>query len=285
MRTLGLLIGCALLASSGAVFAAKPGSPTGPGVSNPQIAFVKASTGCRRQLIVANEDGSGATAIYTSTRMLRPEMGSDGKVYFWDGGRFNSIAVSGGTPQLLFNSNATVPPHSDLSPDGSSVAWFSAESGGIFRYSIGSGQQAAVTVVPFVLDLGFDRTGQNIIFTTQVSDVDYEFRIVPTSGGTSNSLGLTGRYGSFDASHLDTTLVITVHPAGAAPYLGVWEPGMTAPVRIADGYQGMYRCDDSAIIYQRMVGSGSAIFRRSSGGAITTVAKPESIFPSYKQVC
>jgi hypothetical protein len=36
-------------------------------------------------------------------------------------------------------------------------------------------------------------------------------------------------------------------------------------------------------MYQRVVGSGSAIFRRSNSGAITTVAKPESVFPSYKQ--
>lgn len=79
--------------------------------------------------------------------------------------------------------------------------------------------------------------------------------------------------------------MISVYPPGSAPYLGLWEPGLAAPVRIADGYNGTYRCDDSAIMYQRIVGSGSAIFRRSSTGAITTVAKPEAVFPSYKQVC
>ena len=286
MRTLAIVAACGLLGLGSVLVAAKPGSPSGPGVTNPQIAFVKASTGGRRQLIVANEDGSSATSIYTSTRMLRPEMGSDGNVYFWDGGRFNRIAVSGGSAQPLFDTNRTIPPPSDLSPDGTSLAWFSEESGGIFRYSIGTGQQQAIAVVSSLLDLSFDRTGANIIFNSPVSDVDYEFRIVPASGGTPASYGLVGRYSMFDASHLDATLVISVFPGGGAtPYIGLWEPGMSAPMRIADGYQGTYRCDDSAIFFQRVVGSGSAIFRRSSSGAITTVAKPEAIFPSARQIC
>ena len=79
--------------------------------------------------------------------------------------------------------------------------------------------------------------------------------------------------------------MITVHVPATAPYLGLWEPGMSAPIRIADGYNGTYRCDDSSIIYQRVVGSGSSILRRTSAGAITTVAKPETVFPSYMQVC
>lgn len=282
MRILATLV----FAAAALVPASQGFSRPPSGVASPQIAFVKASTGGRRQLMVANEDGSGATAIYTSTRMIRPEMGSDGNVYFWDGGRFNRISTTGGAVQMLFDTNRTIPPPSDLAPDGSNLAWFSEASGGLFRYDIGSGQQQAVAAVSSVLDLSFDRFGANIIFNTPVGDVDYEFRIVPASGGTPAPYGLVGRYSMFDASHRDSTLVISVFPGGGmGPYLSLWEPGMGTPIRIADGYQGTYRCDDSAILYQRVVGSGSTLFRRSSGGAITTVAKPESIFPSYKQAC
>ena len=262
--------------------AARPGG--GGGASNPQIAFVKKTTR-GRQLMVANEDGSGATAIYSSTNFLRPEMGPDGTVYFWEGGQFKRIAATGGAAQTLIDTNRAGIPASDLSPDGTSLAWFSEDGGGIFRYIIATGQQQPVAAVANVLDLSFDHSGLNIVFNSLVSDVDYEFRIVPASGGTASPYGLTGRYATFDASHVDSTLVISVHPAGGAPYLAAWVPGLTAPVKIADGYNPSYRCDESAIIYQRVVGGGSAIFRRASNGAITTVAKPETVFPSYKQPC
>lgn len=173
------LIAAVVLAASMAFPSASLFSRPTSGVTNPQIAFVKSSTSGRRQLMVANEDGSGATAIYTTNQLVRVEMGSDGMVYFWDGPRFGKIPVSGGSPQWLFEVSSRFGATSDLSPDGSSLAWFSAESGGIFRYSIATGQQLPVAVVASVLDLSFDRTGANIIFSTPVSDVDYELRIVP----------------------------------------------------------------------------------------------------------
>ena len=280
--TLRIVLACALLATS--AVPAISARPSGPGVTNPQIAFVKVATK-GRQLMVANEDGSGATAIYSSANFLRPEMGSNGNVYFWEGGQFKRIAVTGGAAQTLFSSNGPGIPASDLSPDGTSLAWFSADGGGIFRYDIATGQQQPVATASNVLDLSFDGSGANIIFSVPVSAVDYEFRIVPATGGSSSPYGLTGRYSTFDASHVGSTLVVSVHPAGAAPYLAAWAPGLSAPVKIADGYNPSYRCDDSAIVYQRVVGSGSAVLRRSSGGAITTVAKPETVFPSYKQPC
>jgi hypothetical protein len=283
MRKLGILVACALLACGPAAMAARP---SGPVLTNPQITFVKTSKGGRRELIVANEDGSGAATIYTTTQFLRGELGPDGFVYLWEGPRFGKIPATGGAVQWLFQINSRFGAQSDLSPDGSGLAYFDTSTGTLNRYHIPTGQQHAVASVPELVDLTFDRTGANIIFTRPVgSNGIYELMIVPSSGGTPVSLGLSGPYTNLDASHLDTTLVITVQAPGTAPYLGLWEPGMTAPIRIADGYQGTYRCDDSAIIYQRVVGSGSTLFRRTSAGVITTVAKPEAVFPSYKQVC
>jgi hypothetical protein len=275
-----------LIAALIATFAAPSQSakPSVPGVTDPQIAFVKTSNR-GRQLMVANEDGSGATAIYSSTTFLRPEMGSNGTVYFWEGGQFKRIAVTGGGAQTLIDTGKPGIPASDLSPDGTSLAWFSADGGGIFRYDIATGQQQPVATASNVFDLSFDGSGANIVFNVQVSTYDYEFYIVPASGGGSSPYGLTGRYFTFDASHIGSTLVISVHPAGGAPYLAAWAPGLSAPVKIADGYNPSYRCDDSAIVYQRVVGGGSMIFRRSSAGAITTIAKQETVFPSYKQPC
>ena len=286
MRIFGIIAACALTASSSSLIAAKPGGPGSPGLTNPQISFVKTSKGGRRELMVANEDGSGATAIYTTSQFLRGELGPDGFVYLWEGGSFGKIPVTGGAPQWLFQISSRFGAQSDLSPDGSSLAYFDTSNGTLNRYHIPTGQQQLVTSIPELVDLTFDRTGANILFMAVTPSAgNYQLMIVPSSGGTAAPYGLFGPYTNLDASHLDTTLVITVQAPGTAPYLGLWEPGMTAPLRIADGYQGTYRCDDSAIIYQRVVGSGSTLFRRTSAGVITTVAKPESVFPSYKQVC
>ena len=259
--------------------------PSEPGLANPQIAFVKTSTSGQRQLMVANEDGSGATAIYTTDQLVRVEMGSDGKVYFWDGPRFGQIPASGGTPQWLFKVTSRFGGHSDLSPDGSSMAWFDFAAGAIYRYHFASGRQQLVTSVPEIADLSFDQAGENIIFNVPVGRGNYQFMIVPASGGRAIPYDLSGPFTHFDASHIDATLVVTVHPPDGPPSLGFWEPGLPEPVTLVEGYNGTYRCDDSAILFQRAAGSGSTIFRRANTGVITPVAKPESVFPSYKQVC
>jgi hypothetical protein len=280
MKIVTLFLASALIALAIPSTAARP---SGPGLTNPQIAFVKSSTSGRRQLIIANEDGSGATAIYTTNQLVRVEMGSDGMVYFTDGPRFGRIPVAGGSPQWLFEVSSRLGGNMDLSPDGSSLAWWDSANGTLNRYHIGTGQQQLVTPAPELLDLSFDRTGANIIFNVAVGNGNYEFMIVPATGGTAIPYGLSGPFTNFDASHQDSTLVVTIQPPATAPVLGLWEPGMSGPVSLVPGYNGTYRCDDSAIMYQRVVGGGSTIFRRSSSGVITTIAKPESVFPSYKQ--
>lgn len=261
--------------------AAKPPS----GTTNPQIAFVRAYTSGRRQLVVANEDGSGATVIYTSSIMLSGDLAPNGFVYFWEGGAFKKIPATGGAVTPLFDTGGTFIRQSDLSPDGSTVAWYSNPGGMLFRYDLATGSQAPLTPASTVVGVTFDRTGSNVIYLEDVGDAHYELKIVPTTGGSSSSLCLTGRFMGIDAAHRDSTLAIAVNPAGGSPYIGLWEPGMAAPMRIVDGYNPTYRCDDSAIIYDRMTSSGAALYRRTSAGAITMVAKPEAVFPNYKQVC
>lgn len=281
MKIAQLLLASALIALATPATTARPSG--GGGLANPQIAFVKSSTSGRRQLMIANDDGSSATAIYTTNQLMRVELGSDGMVYFTDGPRFGRIPVTGGSPQWLFETSSRLGGNMDLSPDGSSLAWWDSVNGTLNRYHIGTGQQQLVSAAPQLLDLSFDRTGANIIFNLAVGNGNYEFMIVSASGGTAIPYGLSGPFTNFDASHQDSTLVVTIQPPATAPVLGLWEPGMSGPISLVPGYNGTYRCDDSAIMFQRVVGSGSTIFRRSSSGNITTIAKPESVFPSYKQ--
>ncbi len=285
MKIAKVFVASALVAlATPATTARPPSGGGGGGLANAQIAFVKSSTSGRRQLMVANEDGSGATAIYTTNQLVRSELGSDGMVYFTDGPRFGRIPVTGGSPQWLFEVSSRLGGNMDLSPDGSSLAWWDSANGTLNRYYIATGQQQVVTSASELLDLSFDRTGANIIFNVAVGNGNYEFMIVPATGGTAAPYGLSGPFTNFDASHQDSTLVVTIQPPATAPVLGLWEPGMSGPISLVPGYNGTYRCDDSAIMFQRVVGSGSTLFRRSSSGAITTIAKPESVFPSYKQL-
>lgn len=281
MRKLRLATAVVLLSLTPSQTAARPSS----GTTNPQISYVRASTSGARQLIVANEDGSGAKTIYSSTRMLSGALAPDGMIYFWDGGNFMRMPATGGTAQRLFDTPGTIIRKSDLSNNGASLAWFSDGAGILFRYDIATGQQTPVVQVPFVIDLTFDHTGNYIIYAEQVGEVDYELKSVPAAGGSPTSLGLVAPISNFDSARADGTLVLTINVRGVGPHLALWKPGMSAPVRLVDGYNGTYRCDDSAILFDRMTPSGAALYRRASSGAITTVAKPESIFPSYKPVC
>lgn len=265
-------------------------SPAAPGMArpaggtqDPQISYVASARGY--DLVIANEDGSGARSIYKSSRMVKGELGPDGMIYFWDGGRFQRMPAAGGTAQFLFDTGRTTPSPSDIAPNGTSVAWYDANGGALMRYYIGSGSQSTLSQVGFVIDLTFDHTGSAVIFAEQVSNTEYEVKSVPATGGSPATLGLVGRISSFDSARRDGTLALTFNPAGGSPYIAVWKPGMTGAVRIADGYAPTYRCDDSAILYQRMTPSGSALFIRLTNGAISQVAKPNSVFPSYKPLC
>lgn len=113
---------------------------------------------------------------------------------------------------------------------------------------------------------------------------EYQLKSVSAAGGTPAPIGLSGRISRVDSAHRDATLLLTVN-VGGVPHLALWEPGMSSPMRLVDGYNGVYRCDDSAILYDRMTSSGAAVYRRTAAGANTLIAKPESVFPNYKAVC
>lgn len=279
MRKTTVAYGAFLLCISPSLPAA---GPPNSGTQTPQISYVRSSRGY--DLIVANNDGSGARTIYSSSRMLAGELGPDGMIYFWEGGRFNRMPATGGTVQSLFDTSGTIVRHSDLSRDGTSVAWFSPE-GVLFRYDIGTGSQTPLVSVANIIDLTFDYTGNSIIYAQAVSDVDYELKSISAAGGNPISLGLVARISNFDSARRDDTLALTINPPGASPYIGLWKPGMGTPTRIADGYNPTYRCDDSSILFDRMTNSGPALYNRTSNGGITLVAKPPAIFPSYKPVC
>lgn len=267
---------------------ASSGSARAPsGTTAPAIAYVRSSTSGNRQLIVANEDGSGAVTVYSSAgRLLNGQLGRDGFIYFFNGGNFYRMPALGGAATLLFETPGTISRPFALSRDGGSIAWFSKDAGMIMRFDLGRGQ-TPIASVAHVLDLTYDRLGSSIIFVEEVDSTgsEYQLKRVSAGGGTPSLIGLSGRISSVDSAHADDTLLLTFNPVGASPYLALWKPGMGSPMRLTDGYNGVYRCDDSAILYDRMASSGAALYRRTAAGAITLIAKPESVFPSYKPVC
>ena len=153
MRKIALISAVLVGANTASLLPAAP--PSGSTLS-PQISYVRSARGY--DLIVANEDGSGVKTVYSSAKMLSGELGPDGNIYFWEGGRFNRMPAAGGPAQLLFDTFRTGVNHSDLSPNGASVAWFSQDAGALFRYDIISGQQAMLAAVPSLIDLTFDYT-------------------------------------------------------------------------------------------------------------------------------
>ena len=268
-----------LAAAPSPTFAAPPSA----GTQSPQLSYVRSARGY--SLVIANDDGSGARTIYSSSRMINGDFGPDGMIYFWDGGRFNRMPAIGGSVEVLFDTNGQIPNHSDVSPNGASVAWFSVAGSTLYRYDLATRTQTPLAQVPYIISLTFDHTGNSIIYAEEVGTVDYELKVISAGGGTPSSLGLVGRISHIDSARGDATLALTFNPAGAGAYISLWKPGMMTPVRITDGYNPTYRCDDSAILFNRMTNSGPALYKRLSNGATTLMAKPSSIFSSYKPVC
>lgn len=279
MRKLSLLTSCLVLASAPLLLGAAP--PSGP--VDPQISYTRTSPK-GYQLVAAKEDGTGAVVLTSSSRQLKGELGRDGRIYFWNGGSFNRMPATGGAVEPLFDSGGTVVRHSDISPNGQSVAWFSSTTGQLFRYDIAGGQQSLLASVPMLLDVSFDHTGNTIFFTQEVGAADYELMAIPAGGGSAGSTGLFGRISAIESARGDSTLAVTFNPAGASPYIAAWKQGF-APVKIVDGYNATYRCDDSAILFTKMTSPGPVIYRRETSGGITVAAKASAIWPSYRPVC
>ena len=270
----------AILLVTAAVPAAA-GKPTG-GTFNPQITYTYSSSNGTRELRVANEDGTSWRTLVSSKNPLVSELGPDGYVYFWNSGKFNRVPVTGGTPQLLFDSGRAFFNRSDLSKDASSVAWFNPDTKRLYRYDVATNSQNLLLDGAYIIDLTYDYTGNNILYAEQVSDTDYSMKSIPATGGSPSSMGLTGRISNVDSAHSDGTLVLAINEPGVGPHVELWHPGDATTTRVADGYNGTFRCDDGAILFNRASGGGFGLYRREASGLVFTVAKASSLFPSYK---
>ena len=269
--SLALIACCAIPAD-----AAKPPPPPS-GTSTPEIAFVQISGGTRRNytLRLANEDGTGASTIFSSRDIgqMVPYMGpkADRTILLVQGGKVSLVRYKPTSSGTALDSIEELPSIGsspgavdvDFSPDGRKFVNFSSLDNKFWIFDL---EQRAfwpliqLNAVPH--GFAFSRDSSSIIYLDHVSSTEVVVKKVSLSGGQPTELGIRGHYSEVvPANQSDGLILLRTTNTGSNRI--EWHPADgTGPVDLAEGYEPSLQCDDSTVIYQKLNSNGSVALLR-----------------------
>ena len=180
-------IGSVLLSS--ASFAAKPP----PAASNPQVAYISGS-GNSVKLMVADENGSGAHVLYSSSAGFRFDLapraqrqiainGNDNSLRLLSYTESNGVLTASGPPVAL--TSAWGGTSIDFSPDGRRIAYMCCAGAGqkqLMVYDLDTQAATAWADVQFVWDVAFFRNGASIAYIEPAANNMYAIYEVNGAG-------------------------------------------------------------------------------------------------------
>lgn len=256
--------------------AAKPPPPPS-GSTTPEIAFVQISGGARRNytLRLANEDGSGASSIYSSRDIgqMVPHMGSKAArtILLVQGGNVSLVRYKATSVGTALDSIEHLPPIGsspgaidvDFAPDGKKYVNFSPLDNSFWIYDI---EQRVfwplieLNAVPH--GFAFSRDSSAIIYLDHVSNTEAVLKKVSLSGGAPIELGIRGNYWEVKPAHQSNGFIL-LRGSDAATSRIEWHPADgSGPYDLAQGYEPSLQCDDSTVIYQKLNSGGSVSLLR-----------------------
>lgn len=299
--TLTALLTAALVATPPAASAqGKGGKPPASGTSTPEIIYIL--SGKTYQLRVANEDGTGAVTLHSSSQPIYARFGprGSGKIAFWEGKSLKMLtyeAPSTGvrTTEISAALHTTagtqfsVITDFDYSPTGGHLAWWHPDERQIYVWDIEAGEVS--TQVPTgwpVFSVGFSSDGTRIFYSesTDGGFANFEVKSVPTAGGSPNGLGITGRITGVDTGNADDKLLVEHQVPNVTRYQELIPANETAGTRLVDGHDGALNCNDTRFLYvipgtQRM----TLIYDRSTGMSSTFSRDSKVNYASYMPTC
>ena len=276
------------------------GGPVGSGTSTPEIVYTL--SGKTNQLRVANEDGTGAMTLHSSSQPIYARFGprGSGKIAFWEGKALKMLTydASSGAVRTTEVSN---PLHTttgtqfsviidfDYSPTGSHLAWWHPDERQIYVWDIAAGEVSNQVSTGWpVFSVGFTKDGSRIVFSesTDGGFANFEVKSVPTGGNSPSGLGITGRITGLDTGNADDKLLVEHQVPGVTRYQELVPAGGTAGTRLVDGNDGSLSCDDRRLLYvvpgnQRM----TLIYDRSTGLSSTFSRDSKVNYASYMPTC
>jgi hypothetical protein len=229
-HSISAVIGALLLSS--ASFAAKP--PTSN--ANPQVAYV-ALSGKSVKLMVADENGSNASALYTSAAPFRFDLAPraqhqvainarDGQLKLLNyTASSNGTLTAVGSPVAL--ANATSGTTLDFSPNGRRIAYSCCDGGGpqkLMVYDLDTQTATEWATVQFVWDVAFFRGGAAIAYGEPNTSGGQDLYEINAPGATPTLLYHDVGDFYFDASRTNPdALVLDYHDIAGNAFIGLWQ--------------------------------------------------------------
>ena len=280
---------CALLISSPAI----PGGKSPAGTSSPEVIYTLTGRNSY-DLLVSNEDGTGAVSLFKSANQLSGRFGprADQTVAFWNGGELNLLhyditttGVKAGTKQVLLTSGRRFASPFDFS--GKDIAWWHAETGQLHVHNLVTGDQV-IANVPSLTSVSFSPDGAAIFYAEATGATTHVMRSIPSAGGVASDVGISGYIYGFDSGHQSNAFAVAYQVAGVGPHLDYLPAGQTSGATFANGSDGAFRCDDKVIIYRRSSGGNSVSTLKYdivSNSTSTFSTNSNIIFASYMPTC
>lgn len=286
-----------------------PGSGPSP-PPNPEIAY-RILSGKTVKLMVANEDGSNASSLYSSPTSFRFDLAPRGQqqiavstgtgaasqisllTYDVTGsGTFATSSLVGLTPS---RQGSTV----DFSPDGTRIAYtccFDGVNETLAVYDLGSGQVTNWATGPYFWDFAWFRNGLSIAYSTYGPAELYEL----TAPGATPQLLYSG-HGEINVDSSRTNpddLVVSYNDYPGDARIGLFRaPTATSPTggfvnpdiaNSARAWQGTLNCNDEKLAYmgvQNTSGSQAFYIRDLTTGLTSLVSKSSNILLQFWPTC
>ena len=299
-QTLLAVAAVALLASAASMEAKPPGSGSG-GTTAPEIVYTyEGRSGW--QLRVANEDGTGAVTLHSSSAPIYARLGPSGsrQIAFWEGKTLKLLTYdvtttgvrSAGITTLTSTSGSqfNVIVDFDFSPAGTHLAWWHPDERKIYVYDLQSpGASELISTGYPVSDVTITQDGQTIIYAESIdgSFTNYSLKAVPVAGGSPTELGITGNILGVDAGHTDNKLLLTKQIVNVGRYLELVPDGATTGTRLTDGREGSLNCSDTRFVYRLPSGNKAStlIYDLGTGTSSTFSRDLSVIWVSYMPTC
>jgi WD40 repeat protein len=244
---------------------AKPAPP--PSTADPQIAYVNISGGARRlyQLRLANEDGTGASTIYSSRDVgqMVPHMGprADRTILLVQGSQLSLVRYEPTSTGTKLSSIEPLPPIGTapgaqevaFSPDGKKFVSFAQNDKTFWVFDMVTRVfSPLLTLAATPNSFAFSREGSSLLYLDHVSDTDAILKSVPLSGGAPTELGVRGNFWDVEPAHQSDAYVLVRGVDLKTSRVEYRPAGGGASVDLAQGYAPSLKCDDSTLIYQQV---------------------------------
>lgn len=299
MRHVILTVIGSLLTAAPAATGKPPASPP-----NPEIAY-RFFGGNSNKLIVANENGTNASSLYSSTTAFRFDLAprAQRQIAIIDGPanatvlKLLTYAVNGSGVFVTTNVEVLGPARSgsyvDFSPDGTKIAYACCSDGEneqLVVHDLTNNSKTAWGQSSFYWDISWYRNGNSIAYATLQP---LEIREL-TSPGASPQLLYSHGQGQLYIDSARTNgdrLVISYSDANGSARVGLWQPGgfvISDLANSARSWQGTLNCNDTKLAYmgvQNTSGSQAFYIRNLGTGQTSLVSKESNILLQFWPTC